>query len=501
MAITTRKSDFSARYNELVDQANLAQHSAVRGCMVIKPYGYAIWENMQKILDNMFKATWHSNAYFPLFIPKSFFSKEAKHVEWFATEAAIVTHYRLKKDEVSGEMIVDPDAKLDEELIVRPTSETIIWNTYRDRVQSYRDLPILVNQRANVVRWEMRTRLFLRTAEFLRQEWHTAHASEAEAIEETKKMWNVYNDFFENVLALSWVMGEKSESERFAGAENTYCIEAMMQDGKALQIATSHYLGQNFWKAFDVQFLNKNNEKEYAYATSRWVSTRAMGWLIMSHSDDKWLVLPPAVAPIHVVIVPFFKTEEDLNSISTYIADLQNIINNKEFTINLKTKIFKREIITKFDIDDAKSPGWKFNEYELQWVPIRLTIGKKEMEQWLIEIYRRDTGTKELIKIENCADKVMDTLYDIQDTLFTNNKKMRESNTVYVNTYEEFQQALDDGKFIMAHRDGTAETESLIKEECKAVTRCIPTDSPLEDGVCIRTGKPSKRRVLFARSY
>lgn len=501
MPLTTRNTDFSARYNELVEQANLAQHSAVRGCMVIKPYGYAIWENMQKILDSMFKATGHSNAYFPLFIPKSFFSKEAKHVEGFATEAAIVTHYRLKKDDTTGEMVVDPDAKLDEELIVRPTSETIIWNTYRDRVQSYRDLPILVNQRANVVRREMRTRLFLRTAEFLRQEGHTAHASADEAIEETQKMRNVYNDFFENVLALSGVMGEKSESERFAWAEHTYTIECMMQDGKALQACTSHYLGQNFGKAFDVQFLNKNNEKEHAYATSRGLSTRAMGGVIMSHSDDKWLILPPAVAPIHVVFVPFFKTDEDLTAISDYISDLQTQLNNQEMKINLKTKLFKRELITKFDTDEAKSPGWKFNEYELQGVPVRLTIGKKEMEQWLIELYRRDTGTKELIKIEECADKVMETLYDIQDNLFEKNKAMRKANTVYVDTYEAFQQALDDGKFVMAHRDGTAETEALIKEECKAVTRCIPTDSPLEDGICIRTGKPSQRRVLFARSY
>ena len=501
MALTTRNTDFSARYNELVEQANLAQHSAVRWCMVIKPYGYAIWENMQHVLDNMFKATGHSNAYFPLFIPKSFFSKEAKHVEWFATEAAIVTHYRLKKDETTWEMIVDPDAKLDEELIVRPTSETIIWNTYRDWVQSYRDLPILVNQRANVVRREMRTRLFLRTAEFLRQEGHTAHASAQEAIEETQKMWNVYNDFFENVLALSGVMGEKSESERFAWAEHTYTIECMMQDGKALQACTSHYLWQNFGKAFDVQFLNKNNEKEFAYATSRWLSTRAMWGVIMSHSDDKWLILPPAVAPIHVVIVPFFKTEEDLTAISNYINIVQSQLNEKEMKINLKTKPFKREIVTKFDIDEAKSPGWKFNEYELQGVPIRLTIGKKEMEQWLIELYRRDIWTKELIKIEECTEKVMEALYDIQSNLFSKNKKMREENTVYVDNYEDFKKALDDGKFVMAHWDGTAETEALIKEECKAVTRCIPIDSPLEDGICIRTGQPSKKRVLFARSY
>ncbi len=500
MALTPRSTDFSARYNELVEQAWLSQHSAVRGCMVIKPYWYAMRENIQKILDSMFKSTGHSNAYFPLFIPKSFFTKEAKHVEGFATEAAIITHYRLKRDE-AGQMIVDPEAKLEEELIVRPTSETIIWNTYKDRVQSYRDLPILINQRANVVRWEMRTRPFLRTAEFLRQEWHTAHASAEEAIEETKKMRNVYNDFFENALALSGVMGEKSESEKFAWAEDTYTIEHMMQDGKALQNCTSHYLGQNFGKAFDVQFLNKNNEKDYAYATSRGLSTRSIGGIIMSHSDDKWLILPPAIAPVHIVIIPFFKTEEDLNAITSYIANLQDQLNNQELKIYLRTKTFKREIIIKFDTDSEKSPGWKFNEYELQGVPVRLTVWKKEMEQWLIELYRRDTGTKELVKMAECTDKIMETLYDIQVNLLKRNKKMREDNTVSVNTYEEFKKALDDGKFVMAHRDGTAKTEALIKEECKAVTRCIPLDSPLEDGTCIRTGQPSQRRVLFARSY
>jgi len=501
MALTKRSEDFSARYNELVEQAGLAQHSAVRGCMVIKPYGYAIWENMQSVLDAMFKATGHSNAYFPLFIPKSFFTKEAKHVEWFATESAIVTHYRLKKDDLTGDIVVDPDAKLDEELIVRPTSETIIWNTYRDWIQSYRDLPLLINQRANIVRREMRTRLFLRTAEFLRQEGHTAHASAQEAQIESQKMRNIYNDFYTNILAISAVMGEKSANERFAGAENTYTLEAMMQDGKALQACTSHYLGQNFGKAFDVQFLNQNNEKEYAYATSRWLSTRAVWGLIMSHSDDKWLVLPPAITPIHVVMIPFFKTQEDLTAIDDYISNLQAQLNHQELKIDLTTKPFKRDIITKFDTDSEKSPGWKFNEYELLWVPVRLTIGKKEMEQWLIELYRRDIGTKELIKIENCTEKVMETLYDIQQNLLEKNKKMREDNTVIADTYEAFQRYLDDEKFVMAHRDGTPDTEQLIKEETKATIRCIPLGEIKESGYCIKTGKPSSQRVLFARSY
>lgn len=371
-------------------------------------------------------------------------------------------------------MIVDPEAKLDEELIVRPTSETIIWNTYKDWIQSYRDLPILVNQWANVVRWEMRTRLFLRTAEFLWQEGHTAHASEQEAREETVQMWNVYNDFFENILAISGVKGAKSESERFAGAEDTYTIECMMKDGKALQSCTSHYLGQNFGKAFDVQFLNKNNEQEYAYATSRGLSTRAMGGLIMSHSDDKGLVLPPAVAPLHVVIVPFFKTEEDLETLSSYISPALEKLQNSTLTFATKTKAFSRTISTRIDTDDSKSPGWKFNEYELQGVPVRLTIGKKEMEQGLVELFRRDTGSKELVALNQVADKVIETLYDIQHNLLIQNKAMRKQKTVFVDTYEEFQQALEDGKFVFAHWDGTPETEALIKQECKAVTRCIP---------------------------
>lgn len=477
--------------------------------MVIKPYGYAIWENIQQILDKMFKDTGHRNAYFPLFIPKSFFTKEAKHVEGFATESAIITHYRLKKDQESGDIVVDPEAKLEEELIVRPTSETIIWNTYRDWVQSYRDLPILVNQWANVVRWEMRTRLFLRTAEFLWQEGHTAHASAQEAIEETQKMWKVYGEFFEKVMAISGIMGEKSESERFAGAENTYTVEAMMQDGKALQICTSHYLGQNFGKAFDVQFLNTNNEKEYAYATSWGLSTRSIGGLIMSHSDDKGLVLPPALAPIHIVIVPFFKTKEDLDTIKHYIEPLQHTLRDQQFTIDLSTRPFHREVIVEFDTDENKTPGWKFNEYELQGVPVRLTIGKKEMEQGMVELYRRDTGTKALIKHEEVVQIVMETLYDIQHQLLLRNAEQRIANTVFVENYDEFQQALDEGKFVFAHWDGTAETEALIKEECKAVTRCIPlsheeydnADLIFEQGNCVKTGKPSKQRVLFARSY
>lgn len=502
MWLTPRNNDFSARYNELVEQANLAQHSAVRGCMVIKPYGYAIWENMQKILDSMFKATGHSNAYFPLFIPKSFFTKEAKHVEGFATESAIVTHYRLKKDDLTGDIVVDPEAKLEEELIVRPTSETIIWNTYRDRISSYRDLPLLINQRANVVRREMRTRLFLRTAEFLRQEGHTAHASAQEANEEAIRMRHVYDDFFTNICAMSWVKGEKSESERFAGAEHTYTIEAMMQDGKALQSCTSHDLWQNFGKAFDVTFTNKNNELEIAYATSRWCTTRAIGWVIMSHSDDKGLVLPPALAPLHVVIVPFFKTEEDLTAISTYIDKAQQALHQTTLSFSTTTLWNRtRKLELQFDTDSEKSPGWKFNEYELQGVPVRLTIGKKEMENGMIELYRRDTGEKQLVKIEECVKKVIDTLYDIQHNLLIKNKKMREDNTVTVDTYDEFKQALDDGKFVMAHRDGTAETEALIKEECKAVTRCIPVENSIESWFCIRTGKPSQQRVLFARSY
>jgi prolyl-tRNA synthetase len=500
--LPTRKENFSERYNELVKTAWLADHSAVRGCMVIKPYGYAIRENMQKVLDAMFKATGHKNAYFPLFIPKSFFSKEAKHVEWFATEAAIVTHYRLKRDEKTWKIEVDPDAKLEEELIVRPTSETIIWNTYRDWVKSYRDLPLLINQRANVVRWEMRTRLFLRTAEFLWQEGHTAHASAEEAHEEARLMHDVYDDFFQNIMAIAGVKWEKSESERFAWAEHTYTIEAMMQDGKALQSCTSHDLGQNFWKAFDVQFTNKNNELETAYATSRWLSTRAIGGLIMSHSDDTWLVLPPAVAPLHVVIVPFFKTEEDLEAIEEYLHATMEWLGGT--TLSFATAILGEWAVPltwKMDTDEDKSSGWKFNEYELQWVPVRISVGKREMEQWVVELYRRDTGEKKMVAVQDVAKDAEKMLYTIQKDLLAKNKQFRESNTVFVDTYEEFKQALDDGKFVMAHRDWTAETEAKIKAECQCVTRCIPFSSPEEQWVCVYSGKASSKRVLWARAY
>jgi len=498
--LPTREENFSERYNQLAEI--LAEHSAVRGCMVIKPYGYAIWERMQQVLDAMFKATGHSNAYFPLFIPKSFFSKEAKHVEWFATEAAVVTHYRLKRDEKTNEIVVDPEAKLEEELIVRPTSETIIRNTYRDWIKSYRDLPLLINQWANVVRREMRTRLFLRTAEFLWQEGHTAHASAEEANEEARRMHDVYNDFFINICAMAGVMGEKSESERFAGAEHTYTIEAMMQDGKALQSCTSHDLGQNFGKAFDVQFTNKNNELETAYATSRWCTTRTVWWVIMSHSDDKWLVLPPTIAPLHVVIVPFFKTEEELAVITEYIDEFVREMKTLKLFFTTET-LWDRQVplVVKIDTDETKSPGWKFNEYELQWVPVRLTIGKKEMEQWLVEISRRDTGEKQLIEKWSVVEQVQRTLYTIQKDLLIKNKQFHEDNTVFVETYDEFKKALDAGKFVMAHRDGTAETEAKIKAECQCVTRCIPFSSPEEKWVCVYSWKPSMKRVLFARAY
>ncbi len=503
MALTTREKDFSARYNELVEQAWLAQTSAVRGCMVIKPYGFAIRENMQKYLDAMFKATWHQNAYFPLLIPKSFFTKEAKHVEWFATEAAIVTHYRLKKDEKTWILEVDPEAKLEEELIIRPTSETIIWNTYKDRIQSYRDLPILVNQRANVVRWEMRTRLFLRTAEFLWQEWHTAHSTKEEALEETIKMWNVYQDFFTNFLAISGVPGEKSENERFAGAENTYSIECMMQDGKALQACTSHFLGQNFGKAFDVTFVNKDNTREHAWATSRWASTRMMGGLIMSHSDDKWLVLPPAIAPYHVVIVPIWKNEEDKKLIESYI-DEKIVWPLKKASINVGSKYLwdmHLAVQVKIDRDDQKSPGRKYAEYELKWVPVRIAVWPRDVANNTVELFRRDTSVKQSLSGDSLAENISIILHDMQKDLFAKTKTMREQNTVEVNTYDEFKKALDEGKFVLAHWDWTSATEEAIKQETKATIRCIPADAKQEEGVCIKTGNASNQRVLFAIAY
>lgn len=502
MALTPRSQDFSAWYNELVQQADLAQNSDVRGCMVIKPYGYAIWEHMQQTLDTMFKATGHQNAYFPLFIPKSYLSKEASHVEWFAKECAVVTHYRLKNDPDGKWVIVDPDAKLEEELIVRPTSETIIWSTYKNWINSYRDLPLLINQRANVVRWEMRTRLFLRTAEFLRQEGHTAHASKDEAIAEAEQMLYVYDDFLQNVMAISPVLGRKTANERFAGAEDTYCLEAYMQDGKALQAGTSHFLWQNFAKAFDVQFTNKENTLEYVRATSWGVSTRLMGALVMSHSDDKGLVLPPALAPIHVVIVPIGKTSEQMEEVLEKIQDTISAIKNQSLKIVSQFLGNKNiPLSVKIDADDGKSMGWKYNQYELQGVPVRIGVGARDIENGQLEVYRRDTGTKEFVAIEDIASYVIDTLQDMQKNLLQKNTENRLQNTVSVDSYDDFKQALDDGKFVMAHRDGTTETELKIKEETKATIRCIPLNNPQEDGKCILTGSPSKERVLFARAY
>jgi prolyl-tRNA synthetase len=486
--LTSREDDYSQWYNELVTKADMAEHSAVRGCMVIKPYGYAIWENMQAALDKMFKDTGHSNAYFPLFIPKSFFSKEASHVEGFATECAVVTHYRLKNDG-KGNIVVDEDAKLEEELIVRPTSETIIWNTYKGWIQSYRDLPILVNQWANVVRWEMRTRLFLRTAEFLWQEGHTAHATSQEAIEETKRMLEVYADFAENWMALPVIRGKKTESERFAGALDTYCIEALMQDGKALQAGTSHFLGQNFAKAFDVKFTSKEGKLDYVWATSWGVSTRLIGALIMAHSDDSGLVLPPKLASIQVVIVPIYKTDEELEKISALA---------KTISTDLKLK----NISVKYDNRDTLRPGFKFAEYEMKGVPVRLAIGGRDLENGTIEIARRDTKEKQTITREGLVVYIEELLADMQQNIYNKALRFREENTREVNSYDEFKSILDDkAGFISAHWDGTAETEKQIKDETKATIRCIPLNNKQEDGFCIVSGKPSSQRVLFARAY
>jgi prolyl-tRNA synthetase len=486
--LTSRSADYSAWYNELVTKADLAEHSDVRGCMVIKPYGYAIWENMQKVLDQMFKDTGHSNAYFPLFIPKSFFAKEASHVDGFAKECAVVTHYRLKNDG-NGGIMVDPDAKLEEELIVRPTSETIIWNTYRGWIQSYRDLPILVNQWANVVRWEMRTRLFLRTSEFLWQEGHTAHATADEAIAETKQMLEVYATFAEDWMAVPVMKGAKSPNERFAGALDTYCIEALMQDGKALQAGTSHFLGQNFAKAFDVKFTNKEGKIEHVWASSWGVSTRLIGALIMAHSDDEGLVLPPKLAPIQVVIVPIFNNEEALAGIRACV---------ETFMPALKAK----GISVKFDDRDTQRPGYKFAEWELKGVPVRLAIGPRDIENGTVEIARRDTKEKYSVSLTN-IDKTIEALLDtIQQDIFQKALNYRNDHITPANTYQEFKELLD-GKagFIAAHWDGTPETEEKIKEETKATIRCIPLNNTLEDGVCIYSGKPSTQRVLFARAY
>ena len=487
--LTSRDEDYSRWYNDLVVKAGLAENSAVRGCMVIKPYGYAIWEKMHDALDKMFKDTGHVNAYFPLFIPKSFFSKEAHHVEGFAKECAVVTHYRLKNDPDGKGVIVDPDAKLEEELIVRPTSETIIWNTYKNWIQSYRDLPILCNQWANVVRWEMRTRLFLRTAEFLWQEGHTAHATKEEAIAEAKKMIGVYRDFAENWLALPVIVGHKSDSERFAGADDTLTIEALMQDGKALQSGTSHFLGQNFAKAFDVQFTNKEGQLDYVWATSWGVSTRLMGALIMAHSDNNGLVLPPKLAPIQVVMVPIYKGEEELKTI---------VARMEEIAAELKAK----GISVKIDDRDNVRSGFKFAEYELKGVPVRLAIGPRDLAGGTIELARRDTLSKEVVPAEGIADRIEKLLDEIQLNIYNKALKFRDSMITKVDTYDEFKKVLEEkGGFILAHWDGTPETEEQIKNETKATIRCIPVNAPEEEGVCIISGKPSHRRVLFAKAY
>ncbi len=486
--LTSRSEDYSQWYNELVTKADLAEHSSVRGCMVIKPYGYSIWEKMQAVLDQKFKDTGHSNAYFPLFIPKSFFSKEASHVEGFATECAVVTHYRLKNDG-NGNIIVDEEAKLEEELIVRPTSETIIWNTYKGWIQSYRDLPILVNQWANVVRWEMRTRLFLRTTEFLWQEGHTAHATAEEAIAETDQMLKVYADFAENWMAMPVVKGKKTANERFAGALDTLCIEALMQDGKALQAGTSHFLGQNFAKAFDVKFTSKEGKLEHVWATSWGVSTRLIGALIMAHSDDQGLVLPPKLAPIQVVIVPIYRSEEELARISAEVDVI---------AIALKAK----GISVKYDNRDTYRPGFKFAEYEMKGVPVRLAFGGRDLENNTVEIARRDTKAKETISRDGIAEVIENLLEDIQTNIYKKAFDFRSEMTTEVNSYDEFKQVLDSkGGFIAAHWDGTPETETKIKEETKATIRCIPLDNKQEEGVCMVTGKPSKERVLFALAY
>lgn len=487
--LTSREEDYSKWYNELVIKADMAENSGVRGCMVIKPYGYAIWEKMQRQLDQMFKDTGHENAYFPLFIPKSYLSKESDHVEGFAKECAVVTHYRLKNSPDGKGVIVDPDAKLEEELIVRPTSETIIWNTYKNWIKSHRDLPILINQWANVVRWEMRTRLFLRTAEFLWQEGHTAHVSKEEAIEEAEKMLNVYTDFVENFMGIPVIQGVKSPAERFAGAEETYCIEAMMQDGKALQAGTSHFLGQNFAKAFDVKYQSKEGKQEYVWATSWGVSTRLIGALIMSHSDDHGLVLPPNIAPIQVVIVPIHRNEEQLNAISE-LADI------------LISQLKKLGISIKFDDRTEYKPGWKFNEYELKGIPVRVTIGPKDLENKQVEIARRDTLEKHQHSVDGLAEHIQDLLKEIQQNIFNKAKSHRDSLITEVNSYEEFKKVLDEkGGFISAHWDGSLEVEEKIKAETKATIRCIPLDAKEEEGVCIYSGNPSKKRVLFARAY
>ena len=486
--LTSRVKDYSQWYNDLVQNADLAENSGVRGCMVVKPYGYAIWEKMQAELDRMFKETGHENAYFPLFIPKSYFSKEASHIDGFAKECAVVTHYRLKNDPDGNGVVVDPEAKLEEELIVRPTSETIIWDTYRKWIQSYRDLPILVNQWANVVRWEMRTRFFLRTAEFLWQEGHTAHATKKEAVEETKQMVNIYATFAKDFMAMPVVIGTKTKSERFAGALETYCIEALMQDGKALQAGTSHFLGQNFAKAFDVKFTSKEGKQEYVWASSWGVSTRLMGALIMTHSDDSGLVLPPKLAPYQVVIVTIYKSNEQLKVVS-------------EAALEVKKKLEELGVSVKFDNRETHKPGWKFAEYELKGVPLRLSLGNRDLENETIEIARRDTMEKKTVQISNIGNTVVDLLDKIQKNLYTRADTFREENTFTANTFDEFKNYINEGGFVYAHWDGSCETEEKIKKETKATIRCIPQDVSNEEGVCIYSGKRSVRRVLFAKAY
>ncbi|RCR66017.1 proline--tRNA ligase [Larkinella punicea] len=487
-AIPSRSENYSEWYNELIKRADLAENSAVRGCMVIKPYGFSIWEKMQRALDDMFKETGHSNAYFPLFIPKSFLSKEASHVEGFAKECAVVTHYRLKNAEDGSGVIVDPEAKLEEELIVRPTSETVIWSSYKNWIQSYRDLPLLINQWANVVRWEMRTRIFLRTSEFLWQEGHTAHSTAKEAMEETTQMLNVYATFAEEWMAMPVIRGTKTANERFAGADDTLCIEAMMQDGKALQAGTSHFLGQNFAKAFDVKFLTKDNQQDYVWGTSWGVSTRLMGALIMAHSDDDGLVLPPKLAPIQVVIIPIFRNDEQLAQLSEKINPLIK-------------ELKKVGISVKYDTSDANKPGWKFAEYELRGVPVRLAMGMRDFENNTVEIARRDLKTKETISADGLVAHIQNLLEEIQVNIYNKAAQFRQEHTFRVDTYEAFKEQIEKGGFLMAHWDGTSETEEAIKEETKATIRCIPLDAELEEGTCIYSGKPSKQRVVFARAY
>lgn len=487
-ALPKRSENYSEWYNEIVKRADLAENSAVRGCMVIKPYGFAIWEKMQRALDDMFKATGHQNAYFPLFVPKSFLEKEEEHAEGFAKECAVVTHYRLKSNPDGPGLVVDPNAKLEEELIIRPTSETVIWNAYKGWIQSWRDLPVLVNQWCNIVRWEMRTRIFLRTAEFLWQEGHTAHATEQEAIAETEQMLGVYADFAENWMALPVVQGVKTPSERFAGALETYCIEGMMQDGKALQCGTSHFLGQNFSKAFDVKFVNKENQLDFPWATSWGVSTRLMGALIMAHSDDQGLVLPPKLAPIQVVIIPIYKTPEDLAALSERIGPILNALKAAGISV-------------KYDDSENQRSGWKFAEYELRGVPVRLGIGMRDLENGTVEVARRDTLSKESRPVEGIVEYLSTLLDEIQANIYRKAMEFRETNTFNVDTWDEFKEQIEKGGFLMAHWDGTAETENKIKEETKATIRCIPLNSLEEAGKCIYTGNESGKRVVFARAY